>query len=167
MQETYTTGKPCKNGHVSARYVRNRACVDCERARNKEDHRLHYQRHKEREKQKRRVHYLANRESYLDNSRRQHLENYVPSTNPRDKMQDLSYWANMTAKHKAARLHRTPAWADLEAIRAFYSLCPENYEVDHIVPLNGKLVSGLHVANNLQYLTRSDNASKGNKFNVA
>lgn len=133
----------------------------------KEDQRLYYQRHKEREKEKRREHYLLNRESYLENSRRQHRENYVPSTNPRDKMKDPSYWTNMIAKHRAARAQRTPSWADPAAIAKIYSECPDGYEVDHVIPLHGKLVSGLHVENNLQYLTRSENASKGNKFDVA
>ncbi len=71
-----------------------------------------------------------------------------------------------TAKYRAAKLQRTPAWADIEAIKAFYNNCPEGYHVDHIVPLQGKLVSGLHVVENLQYLTAKENLSKGNKFNV-
>lgn len=59
---------------------------------------------------------------------------------------------------------RTPAWADLEAIYTFYKNCPEGHHVDHIVPLQGKLVSGLHVISNLQYLLASDNLRKSNTF---
>ena len=67
-------------------------------------------------------------------------------------------------KYQNKKNQRTPAWVDLDAIELFYLNCPEGFEVDHIVPLQGKNVSGLHVLNNLQYLTRTENRSKGNRF---
>ena len=70
------------------------------------------------------------------------------------------------AKRKAAKLNRTPAWADLTAIKEFYSNCPEGYHVDHIIPLQGKNISGLHILENLQYLPAKENQKKGNKFNA-
>lgn len=74
---------------------------------------------------------------------------------------------NMTyyrVKRRADMLERTPPWADLSAIKQFYKECPEGYHVDHIVPLRGKNVSGLHVLENLQYLTAEENLRKSNKF---
>jgi hypothetical protein len=75
-----------------------------------------------------------------------------------------SYVAKV-AKRKAAKLQRTPAWADLDAIRDFYENRPEGHHVDHIVPLQGgDQVSGLHVLENLQYLPAKENLSKSNKW---
>ena len=70
-------------------------------------------------------------------------------------------------KRAAAKLprKRKPLWANWQEIRRIYDNCPPGYAVDHIVPLRGKNVSGLHVENNLQYLTREENSRKGNKFN--
>lgn len=68
------------------------------------------------------------------------------------------------AVYRAQRLKRYVAWADFEAISKFYADCPERHHVDHIVPLKGKHVSGLHVLENLQYLPASENISKGNGY---
>ena len=70
------------------------------------------------------------------------------------------------AQYKASKLQRIVPWTDLVEISKFYSKCPEGHHVDHVIPLQGELVSGLHVINNLQYLTIADNLSKNNKFNV-
>jgi hypothetical protein len=65
----------------------------------------------------------------------------------------------------------TPPWADLDGIAAVYAearrLTREtgiDHEVDHIVPLRGQLVSGLHVPANLRIVTMTVNRSKGNAF---
>lgn len=76
-----------------------------------------------------------------------------------------SLYAASNAKRRAAKLLRTVSWSNYHAIAMWYKRCPEGYHVDHIVPLQGKTVSGLHVHNNLQYLTQGLNASKGNKYN--
>lgn len=67
------------------------------------------------------------------------------------------------AKRRASKLQRIVKWGQ-DGIAEFYKNCPEGYQVDHIIPLQGKTVSGLHVLNNLQYLTVTENASKGNKY---
>lgn len=77
------------------------------------------------------------------------------------------------AKRHAAKINRTPAWADMESIKAVYAdarrLTKETgipHHVDHEIPLQGKLVSGLHVENNLQILPGPENCRKHNRFEV-
>lgn len=73
--------------------------------------------------------------------------------------------ARNTKRKKHVKI-ATPKWADLKAIEVFYSNCPPGYHVDHIIPLKGKDVSGLHVLNNLQYLTAFENISKCNRIDL-
>ena len=68
------------------------------------------------------------------------------------------------AKRRADKLNATPKWANLDKIKSKYKDCPKGYHVDHIVPLQGVNVCGLHVENNLQYLTQIENNKKSNKF---
>lgn len=63
-----------------------------------------------------------------------------------------------------SKTQRTPAWADNKAILEFYKRRPPGTHVDHIIPLHHRLVSGLHVENNLQYLPDVENLRKSNKF---
>ncbi len=82
------------------------------------------------------------------------------------------YWADpdrsrAQSREKAGRRRAAlacPVWANKDAIKTFYDECPDGHHVDHIIPLLGKNISGLHVENNLQYLTVSENSRKGNSF---
>ena len=72
------------------------------------------------------------------------------------------------AKRRAVRLHALPSWLtteQLQEIKEIYKNCPFGYEVDHIIPLQGKNICGLHVPSNLQYLLKFDNRSKHNNWN--
>ena len=64
---------------------------------------------------------------------------------------------------------RTPKWItkkQLYQIKLIYLNRPDGYEVDHIIPLCGKNVSGLHIPENLQYLSAEENRLKNNKYNI-
>ncbi len=75
-----------------------------------------------------------------------------------------------TAKRNADQARATPAWADIAKIRAIYRAAERitkatgtSHHVDHIVPLHGKTVSGLHNHFNLQVIPWRENLIKHNK----
>lgn len=74
------------------------------------------------------------------------------------------------ANRRAAKVQNTPSWADQTKIAEFYEtadglsmLTGAWYHVDHIVPLRGKTVCGLHCEANLQVLPGLENIGKGNR----
>lgn len=71
------------------------------------------------------------------------------------------------SEYRAKKRQAMPAWLtkyDRDEIKRIYSVVPSGYHVDHIVPIQGENVCGLHVPWNLQYLPKYQNESKGNKF---
>jgi hypothetical protein len=80
------------------------------------------------------------------------------------------------SKRNAAKLKRTPAWLtefDLLKIKCLYQLAAMrnresgyDWHVDHIIPLQGEFVSGLHVPNNLRVIPAVDNRRKNNLYEV-
>ena len=77
-----------------------------------------------------------------------------------------------SGKYRASKLQAIPEWADLTEIERIYLNSRDmtkytgvKHHVDHVVPLKGKLVCGLHVENNLQIITAKENNRKSNKFN--
>lgn len=139
----YFTGKPCKHGHIAEKQLSNRTCIACLLPKKRE---------------------WSNRPDVkLKGIER--LNNFN-KLNP-DKR------AARTRKRQAAKLQRTPPWltedqlcemADLYLIaKMFQMYTGETYHVDHIVPLQGDNVSGLHVPWNLQILHYKENLQKSNK----
>lgn len=77
----------------------------------------------------------------------------------------------LTAKRRAMLKNATPIWADMDKIRKLYveakeieNLTGNKHEVDHIIPLQGKLVCGLHVEYNMQVIPAEENRRKSNLY---
>jgi hypothetical protein len=71
------------------------------------------------------------------------------------------------ALHKAYKVNATPKWLTKDQrkqIQSIYVNCPKGYHVDHIIPIRGREVRGLHVPWNLQYLPALENIQKQNKI---
>ncbi len=98
---------------------------------------------------------------------------YIDSSKGRDK--HLKYRRKnrryIKAMERANKFGVVPKWARRDKIKTVYdkanwleSITGIKYHVDHIVPLNGENVCGLHVWENLQILEVSLNCKKGNKL---
>jgi hypothetical protein len=135
-------GGPCKYGHKGLRYTRNHTCAECNRKYTKQHQRKTPERRRELQK--------AYRKRYPEKIKASH------------------------AKHRAEKLKRVPKWLtkeDIKAIKEFYAEATRKtlatgvkYQVDHIIPLKGEHISGLHVPSNLQIITATEKLCK--KHNV-
>ena len=159
-----------------------RAYIKAWRAKNKDkrraEHKAYYEKNKEKvlarttaynkvNKENKKAWAKAYREANIERERARCLAHYY---NNKEK-----YFAQ-SAKRRAAKLNRTPGWLteeDLKKIQEFYNVAQkkkeetgEEWHVDHIIPLQGKNISGLHVPNNLQILRAKENLSKHNRYTI-
>ena len=105
--------------------------------------------------------YWANREKCLEWNRRYYEENKERS-------------AERAARRRFRVRQQCPSWANRKAILEVYKeaqrLTEETgipHNVDHIYPLQGELVSGLHYEKNLRILTESENKSKQHRIDLS
>lgn len=172
----YFTGTPCKHGHIALRKTKG-SCVECLKEENKRNLVI-------------RADYFAayNRKDEVKARKndwyQQHREEVIARAQARPKEEKLAYrvvWkaknaVQVLADNKARRRkHRlaTPPWLTRKQkseIRNLYQIAitmsrttGERYVVDHIVPLRGDGVCGLHVPWNLRVITQAENLAKSNK----
>jgi hypothetical protein len=135
-----------------------------------------YERNKELTKERARAWALANPEKSADSKTKWRQDNMEThnATNREWFANNKDKRASYQAKRNATILQRTPKWdTDAHLIVAKYQVAAmlsretgEPYHVDHIIPLQGKYVSGLHIFSNLRVIPGSDNVKKSNKYTV-
>ena len=107
---------------------------------------------------------------------REHNRNITRSYATEYKLKNRSTYTANQIKRDLGKKNRTPKWLtefDLLKINCYYQLAAmrsresgERWHVDHIIPLHGKIVSGLHVPNNLRVITATENERKRNYYEV-
>jgi hypothetical protein len=189
---TYVPESPCARGHL-LRATSGGGCIECRRLAENARYRKEpektkaktakkYRANAEALREKRRAAYAANRDAEKAVARLRSAEwrtknpthEGVKAAKARYKAANPGKVRADTAKRRTAKMHRTPAWLtadDLWMIEQAYDLAALrtkifgfSWHVDHVLPLQGKKVSGLHVPNNLQVIPWADNVSKSNKF---
>lgn len=99
------------------------------------------------------------RDDYKRNAEKQRI------LDKRRRESNQSHYRLKVASRRAMRLKATPAWADLLAMQEIYQKASDlGWHVDHIVPLQSKLVCGLHCEANLQVLSPEENRAKSNRW---
>jgi len=156
-QPRYFTGLACKNGHVGERYVASKTCCVCANAA------------ANKAKDKDRAKYVKTSVEWAKQNPAKTLEYHRKYRLRRPGQRNL--W---TMNYRSAKDERTPSWlsgAEQFELECVYTYCAAlrkvglDYHVDHVVPLRGQRVSGLHVPWNLQVIPGRENTRKGNVFN--
>jgi len=155
----YFTGVPCIRGHLSKRGTSRRKCMECDR----NDKKMRRLANPEVEKERKRADYHKHREKHLATKKEYRKNN-------RGKINALN------SAHKKRIRQAIPKWVDKEhkeRIKELYELANLRtrmfgypWHVDHIIPIKGDTVCGLHVVENLQVIIGSENISKKNKYEI-
>lgn len=173
-------GVDCPQGHGGERYTSNWRCVQCSRLK-KQAYKKRHRKHGKvgRPKVERTPEELAAIYEIKKAYQREHVRSPEAKAKRKEWLKTpagRAYVKTKKAKNRASFLKRMPKWltpTDKWMIKEAYHIATLRtqatgiiWEVDHIIPLQGKNVSGLHVPANLQIMPKSKNCSKGNKFDV-
>ena len=172
----YFTGDLCKHGHIAPRKTKG-ACVEClkvEWLQAAETRAEYFREYNKREdiKERKNEWYQENREAVIAAAATRPaavLREYRNAWKANNKTQVRADTKARRRKHRNA----TPKWLSRKQkseIRQIYQIAitmtqttGEQYVVDHIVPLRGEEVCGLHVPWNLRVITQEENLKKSNK----
>lgn len=176
----YFTGNPCIRNHIDERMTSTGQCYSClasdeyVKVKKSCDKRLYKENREKRIKQAKE--YVENNKELVVARRKEHYQKNKYKRNAYHKewsAKNRGICNLYLARYRADKLQRTPGWSDFSAIQIEYELAAwcskvmgEPYHVDHIIPLRGKLVSGLHVSSNLQVIPASENLIKSNQFKI-
>ena len=142
----------------------------------KNKNKLFYEKNKKLIKQKNSENYFLNKEEILKRNKEYSVKNadFIKKRMAQYVKNNKSYYAERNMKRYTEKKKRVPSWLttdDFWMIKEIYDLAKKRTEltgvkhhVDHIVPLHGKTVSGLHVPQNLQVLEQIQNIRKKNKY---
>ncbi len=172
----YFTGRGCKRGHIAKRRTTNGSCIECERENDRKRirpityYKSKYRENRERYRRYRKTAYNKYREKRIQETIQWQKDNpeKVNIKNSRWRKKNSGKVNAQTIRYRTRKSRAEPSWLTEKQrieIREIYIKAVEmNLEVDHIIPLKGRNICGLHVPWNLQMLTKSENCSKGNKY---
>ena len=158
MDEKLCTECGSLKPHSAFTLKRNKPISICKECRYKKD-KLYREQNKDRIKERAAEYWKS-----IKGTEAQSIKNVRKCATYRKKNSTL--FCHYAAKYRASKLQATPKWVDADKLRDIYSKCPKGHHVDHIIPLNGENVCGLHVPENLQYLLPIENIRKSNKLTV-
>lgn len=172
----YFTGKPCKHGHMAPRKIKG-SCVECLKVEWEKSYqtRAEYFRNYNDSaagKKARREYYERNKQTVIEKSMARDKV-VVAEYKKKHKENNPDYYRSLVSLRRRRFRQATPKWLSAEEkmeIRFKYRLAIElsrrtgkKHVVDHVVPLQGKDVCGLHVPWNMQVITQEENLQKSNK----
>ena len=173
----YFTGQPCTHGHIAPRKTKG-ACTEClkvEWAQALKTRAAYFAQYNASEagKEAKREYYGRNKDAVKARAQARPIEEKTRHKKAH-KAENPEYYKSLVNARRRRYREATPKWLTPEQkleIRLKYRLAIELsrrlgvlHAVDHIIPLQGENVCGLHVPWNMEVITQEENLKKSNKL---